>query len=939
MLGIVVIVFITLVSIIFSGGFGYVYFRKAMKEDVAAKKMIEAQKKRLSKARVDEDAQYVKRVSDMKAYIASKQLEPQDCKLSEWSEWTSCSTKCGGGEQVRTRTVIAPPINGGTECGPLTEKKACNTQSCPVDCQVSDWNEWSSCTASCGGGKQTRSRTILQHNSGGGKECPILTETQSCNNQLCPVDCKVGEWSAWSACDKECGGGTQFRTRRILQEAANGGEQCPALKETRQCNTQQCAKDCQVSEWSKWSECSRTCGGGTQTRTRTITSPAVAGGECPVLSETQACNSQSCSTDCEVSLWSEWSACTKTCGGGTRFRKRVVNKPATGGGKECPPLTEEESCNTQPCPVDCEVGPWTEWGSCSKPCGGGVQMRTRTITKAAANGGKECPVLSETKPCNEQSCQIPPTVSVASPVNCEVSAWTAWSQCDKSCGGGNQTRTRTVTKPAANGGTACPALTETQPCNTQKCPVDCVTSNWSAWDACTKTCGGGKQTRTRSVVTPAANGGKECGSLSETQDCNTQACPVDCVTSNWTIVDACTKSCGGGKQTRTRYVITPAANGGKECGLLSEPVDCNTQTCPIASITDAYLTSITSNSATAYFKGTNLANVQIDCSTGSGPTLSTPKTSVGNNTGTLQISGLQPNSSYKFVVKPFNNNGDEGPNTTFWATSRPLPVNCEVQWGSWSACSKTCGTGTQTRSTYVSRQPANDGAPCPAPQTESQNCNTQACVVPGAVVSTDGRCGPENGEKRCPDGQCCSIFGWCGSGADHCKTYRRSDSVYHGTSAPSSSSFDKVNCAVQWSNWSTCSKSCGTGSQTRTATITRNPANGGDACPALSQSQDCNTQACPVSTDGRCGPDNEKRCPDGQCCSVFGWCGSGTDHCQTYRRSDSAYHGATTSSTSGCDKTACNGTINDYLNRGWWYTSSDFGTCKGCPVVNYPNRL
>jgi hypothetical protein len=47
----------------------------------------------------------------------------------------------------------------------------------------------------------------------------------------------------------------------------------------------------------------------------------------------------------------------------------------------------------------------------------------------------------------------------------------------------------------------------------------------------------------------------------------------------------------------------------------------------------------------------------------------------------------------------------------------------------------------------------------------------------------------------------------------------------------------------------------------------------------------------PVTRNGRCGPGEGTKCPSGQCCSIFDWCGGGPDHCVTYRRSDSMYHG------------------------------------------------
>ena len=54
------------------------------------------------------------------------------------------------------------------------------------------------------------------------------------------VDCEVEDWSSWSDCSATCGGGTKTRGRGVVQEAENGGAACPTLEEEEPCNTDQC---------------------------------------------------------------------------------------------------------------------------------------------------------------------------------------------------------------------------------------------------------------------------------------------------------------------------------------------------------------------------------------------------------------------------------------------------------------------------------------------------------------------------------------------------------------------------------------------------------------------------------------------------------------------------------------------------------------------------
>ena len=117
----------------------------------------------------------------------------------------------------------------------------------------------------------------------------------------------------------------------------------------------------------------------------------------------------------------------------------------------------------------------------------------------------------------------------AKPVDCVMSSWSGWSTCSKTCGGGTEQRTRSVTTAPKNGGTKCPgedgpATSENRGCNTKGCPVDCVMGSWGGWSTCSKSCGGGTQGRNRGVITPAKNGGK-CPAKVEHRSCNTKPCP------------------------------------------------------------------------------------------------------------------------------------------------------------------------------------------------------------------------------------------------------------------------------------------------------------------------------------------------------------------------------------------------------------------------------
>jgi len=171
--------------------------------------------------------------------------------------------------------------------------------------------------------------------------------------------------------------------------------------------------------------------------------------------------------DCQWSGWSKSGECTKSCGGGTQYFQRTISVQSKNGGKSCTgnPI-KQEKCNDFDCPVDCRWNNWSDWTSCSKTCGQGSKNRRREVQTRARNGGSQCQGLSmQTQSCNVRDC----------PVNCQWSSWSETSQCSKSCGGGVQYFERIINVESQNGGQSCTgSRTKREYCNIRDCASTCV---------------------------------------------------------------------------------------------------------------------------------------------------------------------------------------------------------------------------------------------------------------------------------------------------------------------------------------------------------------------------------------------------------------------------------------------------------------------------------
>jgi len=166
-------------------------------------------------------------------------------------------------------------------------------------------------------------------------------------------------------------------------------------------------KDCIQSEW-KEEECSVTCGGGQQRLTRSVVQQPFKGAGCLPAEAYETCNPDPCPVDCEIGTWSGWSACSAECGGGVKQRNREVVVQPEHGGEPCGEKTEGESCGMASCATDCVLSDWAAWTECSKACEGGTTWRERAVTVAATGGGfcagDDEPARLNTMPCNTGGC-------------------------------------------------------------------------------------------------------------------------------------------------------------------------------------------------------------------------------------------------------------------------------------------------------------------------------------------------------------------------------------------------------------------------------------------------------------------------------------------------------------------------------------------------------
>ncbi|XP_055998742.1 SCO-spondin-like isoform X3 [Ostrea edulis] len=381
---------------------------------------------------------------------------------SSWKNWWKvgrCSYYKSYGrpmqKHVRYRSCTNPrPCNGGRKCYGRSYKYTYTR--CSQGC--SGWSSWGTWKpiGTCKCNRYWRYHGIAMQKYVKYRFCKPCKGHKRCNGKRYKYTYKTcyrkgcsATWSSWGkwkpigTCSKSCGYGRRkyisYRTC-ITTRGRNGGKRCSGSnykQSYRTCYIKRCPVSgnwTEFGDFSNWTTCNATCGGGYmwRERTRNCTGPQQGDGErncsgSDTERETKICNTNPCPGIAKWSSWGRWKPvgiCSTSCGNGRRkyiSYRTCINTRGRNGGKRCPGSNYRQSyrtCYLKRCPDISVSGNWTEfgdfsnWTTCNATCGGGYMWRerTRNCTGPQQEDGEwNCSgsdTERETEICNIKPCPV-----------------------------------------------------------------------------------------------------------------------------------------------------------------------------------------------------------------------------------------------------------------------------------------------------------------------------------------------------------------------------------------------------------------------------------------------------------------------------------------------------------------------------------------------------
>uniref|UniRef100_A0A8C4V0L4 ADAM metallopeptidase with thrombospondin type 1 motif 9 n=1 Tax=Falco tinnunculus TaxID=100819 RepID=A0A8C4V0L4_FALTI len=446
--------------------------------------------------------------------------KPQQFYWNPYGPWQPCSKLCQGERKrkpVCTResdqlTVSDQRCDRIPQPDPVTE--LCNTE-CELRWHVARKSE---CTAQCGLGYRTLEIFCSKYSRLEGKMEKVddrfcSSQPKPSTREKCTGDCNMGGWrySAWTECSKSCGGGTR-RRRAMCVNTYNDVLDDSKCSQQEKLTVQRCS-DFLCPQWKTgdWSECLVTCGKGHKHRQTWCQFGEDRLNDRFCDPETKPESVQTCQQQ-ECASWQvgPWGQCTMTCGQGYQMRavKCVVGTYVS--------VVDDNECNAATRPTDTQVNPAALSPFFLPACV--LRHPGCSFRGFSSSAFPRCKALGRS-----WECKIIPGLNEAMG-NCVF-------QCSSTCAGGFQRRV--VVCQDENGYTANNCDEKSKPMEQRSCESGpCPQWAYGNWGECTKPCGAG--TRTRLVVCQRPNGERftdlSCEILDKPPDreqCNVQDCPRD----------------------------------------------------------------------------------------------------------------------------------------------------------------------------------------------------------------------------------------------------------------------------------------------------------------------------------------------------------------------------------------------------------------------------
>ncbi|XP_066590076.1 A disintegrin and metalloproteinase with thrombospondin motifs 9-like isoform X2 [Prorops nasuta] len=586
--------------------------------------------------------------------VSKRNLQPINGQWSEWGQYYECSRTCGGGVQKKKRECNSPPPqHGGKYCvGEHVEYRSCNIEECPTgspsdfrDQQCASYNnkinniesvprdarwhakyseyrtEREKCRLYCGfdGSKQSY---LFAEKVIDGTPCGLDTFDICVNGRCEPAGCDhvLGSPAALDACGV-CGGdnSTCQRIAGSYNTSAAGYNRVTKIPagssyiDIRQYSWLKTLKDdnylaLRLGEGGKY-----ILNGNNKIMRKTVIAPTgipieYSGSELVVerLNSSRPLNfdlvvevvSKSNAEPPQIvyeytvpkrilknHTWilNDWSGCSHMCQG-MKYRRAECRSTES---KELVPddycrSEEKPREETQLCNSHCAL----QWqaiskSECSNHCGAGIRSVTsRCIQSLLTSEGRmsrgipayHCHHLA--RPSEHEPCTGP----------CEDAHWnySEWGPCTVTCGSGHQYRKATCVdsrnNPISNKTCADKEKTVRKTCTQKACPK----WEYGEWSTCSVTCGKGKRYRlhwchVENRVVPESF----CSifPINVMEVCDAGPCH------RWQEGDwsSCSVTCGEG--TRRRKVVCKNADGSSsdECSISEKPEDasvCALKPCP-----------------------------------------------------------------------------------------------------------------------------------------------------------------------------------------------------------------------------------------------------------------------------------------------------------------------------------------------------------------------